>query len=260
MQTVHRIVEKAGLTQAGLSAKVGLTTATIAEAGENLELWRCHIDEIREQDRNARTMAPEMMERLSLNIKREKRLESIPLTVKRKDYFELISGHHRVRACRSAGIETIIVLADTRDLDRSQIVAKQLAHNAIDGQDDRNTLLLLLEEVSRVEDLLESFTSLEKWEPPEPTQIDDVEIQFDVRYMAFVFLSSQFKDFDRLCALLPSELNLACVADRQAFEEFRDTMIRMGKAENIRSIGSIISRMIQICEQHLSKSENPGPS
>lgn len=106
----------------------------IAHAGDNLELWRCHIDEIREQDRNARTMAPEMMERLSLTIKREKRLESIPFTVKRDGWFELISGHHRVRGCRAAGVETIIVLADTRDLDRSQIVAKQLAHNAIDAK------------------------------------------------------------------------------------------------------------------------------
>ena len=102
--------------------------------GENLEIWYTHIDNIYEQDRNAQVMPPEMLEALSKNIAKEKRLESLPFVVKRMKgenvVFELISGHHRVRASRMAGVNYIYVLADTRDLNRSKIVAKQIAHNS----------------------------------------------------------------------------------------------------------------------------------
>ena len=47
------------------------------------------------------------------------------------------------------------------------------------------------------------------------------------------------------------------IADRQSFETFRDTMIRLGKTENIRSIGSIIARMVEICEEHLQDQSTP---
>lgn len=105
----------------------------VAEVGRNLALYKVSVDEIREQDLNARVMPPEMMERLAETVKTEGRLEQLPFTVLRKGYFELVSGHHRVRAARAAGLVEIFVLADTRDLSKSKVRAKQIAHNRISG-------------------------------------------------------------------------------------------------------------------------------
>src|SRR6266699_1322539 len=50
--------------------------------------------------------------------------------------FLYISGHHRTRAATAAGLSELFVLVDVTGLSRSQIAAKQLAHNAIEGQDN----------------------------------------------------------------------------------------------------------------------------
>ena len=89
---------------------------------------------------------------LADTIRKEQRLESLPLTVKRKNFFEVMSGHHRTRAVRMAGLTELYVLADTRNLTRSQVVAKQIAHNRIAGSDDRETLATLFKEISRIDD------------------------------------------------------------------------------------------------------------
>ena len=75
--------------------------------------------------------------------------------------------------------------------------------------------------------------------------------------MTFVFLSWQFKAFEQLCGAIPSDSSMVGIAERQSFETFRDTMIRLGKTENIRSIGSIIARMVEICEEHLQDQSTP---
>ena len=85
----------------------------LAEAGDNLEIWRVPYTAIREQDLNARVMPPEMLERLTETIRRENRLESLPFGVLREKHIELISGHHRLRAAVSAGVTEIVMLVDT---------------------------------------------------------------------------------------------------------------------------------------------------
>ncbi|MFP3867684.1 MAG: ParB/RepB/Spo0J family partition protein [Desulfobacteraceae bacterium] len=230
----------------------------IGPAGDNLELWKVDINEIREQDINARTMPPDMFERLTENIKKEGRLESLPLTVKRDKVFELISGHHRTRAARSAGITELIVLADTRDLDRSQVVAKQLAHNVIDGQDDAQIIKRLLEDIDRVDDLIESYVDPKQFEnlPLTPAAVlGDVLLEFDYRMLSFTFLPPELARFDELAALVPDNADEIGVATLETYEKFKEAVIKLGKTEKIKSINAILARMIEITEGHLKAQE-----
>src|SRR3989442_8911991 len=107
----------------------------ILELGSGLELWKVHPSPLREQDVNARSMPKAMFERLSQTIGRDKRLESLPLCARREKGLEIISGHHRTRAATAAGLSELFTLVDVTGLTRSQIAAKQLAQNAIAGQD-----------------------------------------------------------------------------------------------------------------------------
>src|SRR5437762_1667585 len=107
----------------------------VLDLGNGLELWKVPPSALREQDVNARSMPKAMFERLSQTIGRDKRLESLPLCAKTERGLELISGHHRTRAATAAGLTEMFTLVDVTGLTRSQIAAKQLAHNAIEGQD-----------------------------------------------------------------------------------------------------------------------------
>lgn len=71
---------------------------------------------------------------------RDKRVERLPLCAKNDRDLEVISGHHRVHAATSAGLTNLFIIVDTTGLTRSQVPAKQLANNSIQGRD--NTQLL----------------------------------------------------------------------------------------------------------------------
>lgn len=129
----------------------------ILDLGNGLELWKVTPSALREQDVNARSMSKVMFERLSQTIARDKRLESLPLCAKRERGLEIISGHHRVRAATAAGISDLFAIVDTIGLSRSQIAAKQLAHNAIQGQDNDQLLAEIYQQIKDAESKLEAF-------------------------------------------------------------------------------------------------------
>src|SRR5437667_8151464 len=112
----------------------------ILELGNGLELWKVPPSALREQDVNARSMPKAMFERLAQTIARDKRLESLPLCAKTERGLEIVSGHHRLRAATAAGVIELFALVDVTGLSRSQIAAKQLAHNSIEGEDNEQLL------------------------------------------------------------------------------------------------------------------------
>lgn len=231
----------------------------ICEAGENLEIWRVKLDEITEQNVNARTMPPETLERLAENIKKEGRLESLPFCVKRgENKFELLSGHHRTRAARMAEIEEMLVIADTRDLNRSQVVAKQLAHNSITGRDDRELLRTLYAEMADVNDLLESYIRPEdlQFENKEkPLDLTDVSLDLPWKTMSLVFLTEGMEKFDDVCAAISTDTDTVGVVSIDLFERFQKALTEVGKIEDIRLIGAIFARMLEIIEEFVKREE-----
>lgn len=91
------------------------------DIGNGLKIAKVNIEELREHDLNARSMNSAMFERLTANIKKDNRLESLPFVAETENGIEIVSGHHRVRACRSAGITEIFVILDDTGLDRNKM-------------------------------------------------------------------------------------------------------------------------------------------
>lgn len=230
----------------------------IAAAGANLELWWVRLLDIREQDRNARVMPPEMFNRLTENIRKENRMETVPLAVKREKWFELISGHHRTRAARQARLDRIICLVDTRNLDRSQTAAKQLAHNSIDGQDDPEILKLIYDEIKNIDDMLESFIDpVELGKELEKKPYDLSSMQLDLPWKTFVLtvLPEQLDRLNQLIEQIPKTANGVGVISAEVFEKFVATMIELGRTDNIKMCGAICSRMVEITNKYLEEKQ-----
>ena len=225
----------------------------ICEAGPNLELWRVNINDLREQDLNAQYMVPEMFNRLSQNIKKESRLESIPFTVKREKYFEIISGHHRIRAARSAGLTEIIVLADTRDLNRSQVVAKQIAHNRLTGEENKEIMTRLIKEIQDIEDMIEAYVDMEEIGiTPQGVNVDGLALSIDWQVITFAFLPDRLEDLKKIAEAVP-ESDFVGAVPIKTFDAFKQALIQLKKAEDIRSVGSLVSRMVEIVQEHIGQ-------
>jgi len=226
----------------------------ICNAYENLELWRVNINQLREQDVNAQCMSPEMQERLTLNITKEQRLESVPFVLRREDgKFDIISGHHRYRAARNAGLKEIIVMVETRPLDRSRVVSKQVAHNRLVGYTDQQVLKKMCEEMVRPEDMLEAFIDKSDLGIKfQPVPIDDIIIKYDWKMLVLSFLPTQLEEFKSLCDAIPPKTTLVGACDMKIYEEFRETLLALGKAEDIRNIGTIVAKMVEITKEYLA--------
>lgn len=170
----------------------------LLDLGNGMSIWRVHLDWLREMEKNARVMDPDRFERLVSNVRKDERLESLPLVTpnpEREGEFLLISGHHRTRAARSAGVMETVVLCLDEALTMDQIKSKQLAHNYLNGDDDKQTLRQILAEIQDQDALIESgLAHLRQDLPDQRIQVDEVKFDIDFEVVNVVFLSHQERE------------------------------------------------------------------
>lgn len=222
--------------------------SVIYDMGSGLVIAKVQIDKVKEQDINARVMKNEMQDQLTANILKRGQLESLPFLVMKDGKLEIVSGHHRIKSARAAGLKEIVVIVDVSGLSRSQIAAKQLAHNAISGFDDDSTLREIVKMITDVDDMIESFVGKDIMEEP-LEQYDKMlspSIQFDFKNVTFSFLPHQIKDMDALIKSLETTASeIIGVASYEQCKGFVETLSRYQKFTDIRNVGAAIHSMIQ---------------
>lgn len=107
------------------------------------------LDKLMPREKNARHMSRETFSRLVSNIEKDGALGSLPLCRRIDEGYELISGHHRVKAALAAGVKEALILYVDRELTEQEVTAMQLSHNALVGTDD---VLQLLEMAASLND------------------------------------------------------------------------------------------------------------
>jgi len=233
---------------------------TLAELGSNLIVAIIDLKDLREQDRNAHMMKPEVFRQLHENIKKRGGLESLPFCGLVDGRVEIISGHHRTRAAKEAGLDRIPVLIDTSGLTRSQIVAKQIAHNAINGFDDKSVLRELAKMLQDVDDMIESYIGkdiLAESEEKMEKLISPV-LDYDWREILFVFLPHQLKDMEKLVAKIDGKKDYIGAGHIDQFEKLLETLTRFQKFTNIKNLGAAIHMMIEVANRTMDDAEFDG--
>jgi hypothetical protein len=221
----------------------------ILELGNGLELWKVHPSILREQDVNARSMPKAMFERLAQTIARDKRLESLPLCAKTERGLEIISGHHRVRAATAAGISEMFVLVDVTGLTRSQIAAKQLAHNAIEGQDNDQLLAEIYRQIEDAESKLEAFID-EKLDIEIPkVKIEGLDVEIDFKTVLLIFLPRVKERLDRALEYLRSSgqrLDGVYIAADSDYAPLEKAVRKINEEYDVRVVADIIGKMADL--------------
>src|SRR5262245_61899124 len=93
----------------------------LLDLGRHLAIWKAPVEILRDARKNARSMDNRLLGLLTETIAKDQRLESLPLTTWSRtaggnEELLIISGHHRIRAARAAGIKEIHILVDERQL------------------------------------------------------------------------------------------------------------------------------------------------
>lgn len=235
------------------------TREKLTEIGEGLSIWRVHIDFLREQEKNARVMSSQHFNRLVQNIQKEGRLESLPLTVPHKnpagnDEFLLVSGHHRTRAARQAGV-LIIPIIVMEGLTKDQVLAKQLAHNALQGGDNSQILAEIYREIEDLDAKIESGILPEDLEySMKDIGTDDIMLNLDYELLQILFLPEEKEDFLGIIDMIQDHGDVL-VAELPVFKRFKKAMREVGRKQNVRNISNILYEVTRIIKRHYAQEE-----
>lgn len=230
--------------------------SVIYDMGSGLVIAKVQIDKVKEQDINARVMKNEMQDQLTANILKRGQLESLPFLVLKDGKLEIVSGHHRIKSARAAGLKEIVVIIDVSGLTRSQIAAKQLAHNAISGFDDDSTLREIVKMITDVDDMIESFVGKDIMEEPlnEYDKLLEVATAADFKAISFVFLPHQVQDMDALVKNLETTApEIIGVAPYEQCKSFVETLSKYQKFTDIRNVGAAIHSMVQNANERMKE-------
>lgn len=234
----------------------------VYELGHGLELWKASINELREQNKNARVMSGDAIQRLAMTIGRDGRLESVPFCALKdnggKQTIEIVSGHHRVRAAKMAGLEELFVLVDVSNLSRDQIKGKQLAHNSIQGSDDPDTLKEIYETISDIESRLEAFLdSNALYEKLEQARAETVDLGLEYKTIWINLFPSDEALFKKACEQMVENFSLEETemyhAELERIKLLKYLIRRLGKEYDIHAFGVILGMMSRVCLEYLGQ-------
>lgn len=201
-------------------------------------------------------MQPKKFDRLVENIKKDKRLETLPLCALKdgeKKTFEIISGHHRIRAARAAGVEDIYVLVFDGKLTKDEIKSRQLAHNALEGDDDEQILNEIYQSIQGLKERLATGIMEDEINKKiDGFAIDELGVDLDYEVVNLAFLGKQKKRFDDVCKLIAADKTV-CAVPLDQFAAFKEAIHKVRKIEDIRSIGAIVYKMCEIVKGHYKK-------
>ena len=241
---------------------------SLLSIGSGLEIWEVALDEAREQDMNARVMPKEMMDRLAKTIAEDRRLESLPFLCLVDDpksagekRLEIISGHHRVRASRMAKLLTCFAVVDVSGLTREEIASKQLAHNSIQGEDDRQVVGRIFDQIKNVELKLAAFIDPAAFGARLSTvSVGPLAVSVELRTVVLHFIPYAFERFEKTVGLLAerlvSEHDGQYIAELAVLDRLREAIRRTRDEYDVRSLGTVLDRMCGIVLEYLGEPDD----
>ena len=229
------------------------------DIGDGIAVVVVQASHLREQDINAQQMDPTKFARLVENIRQRGALESLPYCHQPNGEgpISIVSGHHRAKAAREAGLTEFPVLLDTKEMPRSLIRAKQIAHNQLSGTSDEEILRRMIDEIENTEDLLLTGLDVDLLPPVDgdsPT-LNLPHLEFDWREVSLMFLPEQLERLGELAGRLPSHPHLVGVAALQQFAPFSQAVVEYSKMVNVKNLAMAIDMLTRIALQQLAEED-----
>jgi hypothetical protein len=207
---------------------------------------------------NANSMSKSMFNLLKNNI-RKSGLSSTIGCVKRNDgSYEIFSGNHRFKAARELGYTKMnIIYVNEKDLTNDELIALQLSHNSVTGNDDKGILKRLLDEISSIE--FKEFAGISVDDLPTEEMFTGTIVPVSEHYKVSFILYS--KDIDALKELLDitteevAQNDLVIVADGKDESWFLEEMTNIKKQFKIKSGSIALSKLLELAVTNVTQNE-----
>lgn len=224
-------------------------------------LTSVHVEQMDPRDlvlleRNAHFMVPEKYQRLVENVRADGCLTSVPLVVRMDDgRYEVRSGNHRTRAAIEVGLASIHVMCVDDKLEADRLLAMQISHNTINGEDDPAVLKELFEEIDDVD--WRAFAgiddaTLDLMDHVQPVSLNEANLRYTA--VTFVFLPHELPEmreaFDLARELLDTngEVWLASMTE---YDSLMDSLAAASGAHDIKNQALAMRLLVRLAANHL---------
>lgn len=224
------------------------------------------LSDIKLVKKNAHFMSNDTFNALVNNIRRDGQLSSVPFCVKHKDgTYTVVSGNHRTQAAKMAGLTSIHVMyIEEENTTNDWLLATQLSHNSIVGQDDAELLKQLLDEITDV--------ALKEYAHISNEVLDSVkDINYTVEMpnnevvpVTLMFVDTQKVQFDRIMDALENysekELGNLTLLDMETMKRLNDVSTKVSAKYKIKAQALSICKMLEIVDNYLEGGNNGNES
>lgn len=227
---------------------------------ETEERWKYDLVDINlidEAELNANEMTGEDFAALCENIGKSG-LSSVPCCYKKSNgRYGMISGHHRLRACKKLHYSKIGILwCDESELSKDEIIAIQLSHNSLHGQDNQSILKKLFEQIQSID--FKKFAHINIDEVA-PISTDGISIFAMKENFVFtiVLYPNSFENLDELYGDIREQAK-KCDALVLASQEDNEKLLlklqqEIGSQYNIKSPAITFAKLLQLARERLTE-------
>ena len=215
------------------------------------------IDLIDEAELNANEMTGEDFAALCDNIGKSG-LSSVPCCYKKANgRYGMISGHHRLRACKKLHYQTIGILwCDGSELSKDEIIAIQLSHNSLHGQDNTSILKKLFEQIQSVDFKKFAHINIDEVAPVSTDGISIYALKENFVFTIILYPNS----FDNLDELYGDIREQAKKSDALILAGQEDNEMRLlklqqdiGSLYNIKSPSITFAKLLELASERLKQ-------
>lgn len=208
------------------------------------------VNLIDEAEDNANRMTDEEFEALCDNIG-VSGLSSVPCCYRRENgRFVMISGHHRLRACKKLHYKTIgILYAEENELTRDEIIAIQLSHNSLHGEDDKNILKKLFAQIQSVDFKKFAHINMEEIKPvsSEGLSLFAMKENYTISIILYNNSVENVEDLIGDIREASKQSDMVLLADQEPNEELYLSLIKAVRNEfHIKSTNVAFSKILEL--------------
>lgn len=221
---------------------------------EKFKIAEAQLSDIKLVKKNAHFMSNDTFNALVNNIRRDGQLSSVPFCVRHADgTFTVVSGNHRTQAAKMAGLTSIPVMyIDEADTTNDWLLATQLSHNSIVGQDDAEILKQLLDEITDV--------ALKEYAHISNEVLDSIkDISYTVEIpsneiipVTLMFVDTQKLAFDRLMDMLENytdrEIENTTLLDMATLHRLNEVSAKVQAKYKIKSQALSVCKMLELVD------------
>ncbi|MEU7323398.1 ParB N-terminal domain-containing protein [Streptomyces griseoviridis] len=207
---------------------------------------------------NARYMRKEEFDRLVANVKRDGCLTSTPLIYAGGEYEEerelVLSGNHRTMAAIEAGVHEIDCMLIEEYQSPQELIARQLSHNAIAGEDDPATLKQLYEQLDDVD--WRAYSGLDDDQLKLLAEVSPEglsEANLDFATVSLIFLPPELEAAREAFDQARTGQNESWLAARADYEQTLTTLASTHAAHKVGNVATALHAILAIVENHLGE-------